>query len=134
MVPKAGEGWALNDIDRFIARHLAAQKLTPAQPANRQALIRRVTLNLTGLPPTPEEVTAFLADPSPDAYEKLVDRLLANPRYGERQASLWLDLVRYADSDGYRADHYRPEAWRYRDYVIKSFNATIRPLPDRRTL
>jgi len=123
MVPKAGEGWALNDIDRFIARQLTAQKLTPAQPANRQALIRRVTLNLTGLPPTPEEVTTFLADPSPDAYEKLVDRLLASPRYGERQASLWLDLVRYADSDGYRADHYRPEAWRYRDYVIKSFNA-----------
>ncbi len=122
-VPKAGEGWALNGIDRFIARQLTAQKLSPAKPANRQALIRRVSLDLTGLPPTPAEVTAFLKDLSPNAYEKLVDRLLASPRYGERQASLWLDLVRYADSDGYRADHYRPEAWRYRDYVINSFNA-----------
>lgn len=122
-VPKVGDGWALNDIDHFIARQLATQKLTPAHPANRRTLIRRVSLDLTGLPPTPAEVAVFLRDPSPNAYEKLVDRLLASPSYGERQASLWLDLVRYADSDGYRADHFRPEAWRYRDYVIKSFNA-----------
>ena len=121
-VPKAGAGWAANEIDHFIARKFAEQKLTPAGPAAKRALIRRVTLDLTGLPPTPEQVTAFLKDPSPDAYVKLVDRLLTSPRYGERQASFWLDLVRYADSDGYRADHFRPEAWRYRDYVINSFN------------
>jgi len=122
-VPKNGKEWARTQIDHFIARQLDAKKLTPANPANLRTLIRRVTLDLTGLPPTPAEVEAFLKNPSPDAYEKLVDRLLASPRYGERQASLWLDLVRYADSDGYRADHFRPEAWRYRDYVIKSFNA-----------
>lgn len=121
-VPKTGAGWAANEIDHFIARKFTEQKLTPAGPAAKRALIRRVTLDLTGLPPTPEQVAAFLKDPSPDAYGKLVDRLLASPRYGERQASFWLDLVRYADSDGYRADHFRPEAWRYRDYVINSFN------------
>ena len=121
-VPQIGAGWAANEIDHFITRKFAEQKLTPAGPAAKRALIRRVTLDLTGLPPTPEQVTAFLKDPSPDAYGKLVDRLLASPRYGERQASFWLDLVRYADSDGYRADHFRPEAWRYRDYVINSFN------------
>ncbi len=81
-----------------------------------------MTFDLTGLPPTPEEVDAFLADSAPDAYEKLVDRLLASPRYGERMARSWLDLVRYADSDGYRIDDYRPDAWRYRDYVIRAFN------------
>ena len=79
--------------------------------------------DLTGLPPTPEEVTAFEADKSPDAYAKLVDKLLASPRYGERWARHWLDLVRYAESDGFRADDYRPNAWRYRDYVVASFNA-----------
>ena len=121
-VPQAGAGWAANEIDHFIARKFAEQKLTPAGPAAKLALIRRVTLDLTGLPPTQEQVAAFLKDPLPDAYGKLVDRLLASPRYGERQASFWLDLVRYADSDGYRADHFRPEAWRYRDYVINSFN------------
>tara|TARA_B100001123_G_scaffold92054_1_gene105972 strand:+ start:983 stop:3811 length:2829 start_codon:yes stop_codon:yes gene_type:complete len=121
-VPKNGAKWARNPIDHFIARQLDGKKLTLAKPADRRTLIRRVSLGLTGLPPTPAETKAFLKDPSPDAYENLIDRLLASPRYGERQASLWLDLVRYADSDGYRADHFRPEAWRYRDYVIKSFN------------
>src|SRR6185437_14174733 len=91
--------------------------------APRTALIRRVTFDLTGLPPTPSEVDAFLADKTPDAYERLVDRLLASPRYGERMARAWLDLVRYADSDGYRIDDYRPNAWHYRDYVIAAFNA-----------
>ena len=86
-VPKAGAGWASNEIDHFIARKFAEQKLTPAGPAAKRALIRRVTLDLTGLPPTQEQVAAFLKDPSPDAYGKLVDRLLASPRYGERQAS-----------------------------------------------
>ncbi len=86
------------------------------------ALIRRVTFDLIGLPPSPEEVAAFVADKSADAYERLVDRLLASPRYGERWARHWLDLVRYAESDGFRLDEYRPYAWRYRDYVIAAFN------------
>ena len=122
-VPKVGKGWAKNDIDPFIAAKLTAQKLTPAKAADARVLIRRVTFDLTGLPPTPAEVDAFLNDLSKDAYEKLVARLLASPRFGERQAQFWQDLVRYADSDGYNADHPRPEAWRYRDYVIASFNA-----------
>ncbi len=95
--------------------------LAPAEEASRQALIRRVTFDLTGLPPTWEEVEQFMADSAPDAYERLVDRLLATPRYAERQARFWLDLVRYADSDGYRLDAARPHVWRYRDYVIRSF-------------
>ena len=82
-----------------------------------------MTFDLTGLPPTPKEIADFLKDSSTGAYEKVVDRLLASPRYGERQATFWLDLVRYADSDGFRADAFRPEAWRYRDYVIAAFNA-----------
>ncbi|MBL66933.1 MAG: hypothetical protein CMO74_00555 [Verrucomicrobiales bacterium] len=122
-VPRNAKNWAINEIDHFVARKFTEQKLAPAKPASKRTLIRRVTLDLTGLPPTPEKIAAFLEDPSPNAYVKLVDRLLASPRYGEHQASIWLDLVRYADSDGYRADHYRPEAWRYRDYVIRSFNA-----------
>jgi Protein of unknown function (DUF1553)/Protein of unknown function (DUF1549)/Planctomycete cytochrome C len=121
--PKAGDGWARNEIDRFVAETHAAHKLAPAPEANRLALIRRLTFDLHGLPPTPAEIDAFANDPSPTAYENLVERLLASPRYGERQARLWLDLVRYADSDGYRIDDYRPNAWRYRDYVIRSFNA-----------
>ncbi len=121
-VPDAGGGWAINKIDRFIARRLSAQELSPATTADRRTLIRRVCLDLTGLPPAQEQIAAFLDDDSPDAYEKLVDRLLDSPRYGESQATFWLDLVRYADSDGYKSDHYRPEAWRYRDYVIRSFN------------
>ena len=85
-------------------------------------MIRRVTFDLTGLPPTPEEIEAFLADQSPEAYERLIDRLLASPAYGQRWASHWLDLVRYAESDGFRQDAFRPQAWRYRDYVVRSFN------------
>ncbi|MFO0824394.1 MAG: DUF1549 domain-containing protein [Gemmataceae bacterium] len=111
-----------NDIDRFVLAKLEQSKLTPAPEAERRVLIRRVTLDLTGLPPTPEEVEAFVVDKDPQAYEKLVDRLLASARFGERSARLWLDLVRYADSDGYRIDDYRPHAWRYRDYVIRAFN------------
>ena len=121
-VPTAGGDWAINEIDHFIARRLAAQELSPATAADRRTLIRRVCLDLTGLPPAPEQIAEFLDDDSPDAYERLVDRLLDSPRYGEGQATFWLDLVRYADSDGYKSDHYRPEAWRYRDYVIRSFN------------
>ena len=125
-IPSAGKGWAKNEIDPFIARKLAANKLAPAKAAEVRTLIRRVTFDLTGLPPTPAEVDDFLkasiTNPN-SAFENLVDRLLASPRFGERQARFWLDLVRYADSDGYNADHPRPEAWRYRDYVIASFNA-----------
>lgn len=122
-VPKEGAEWSRNEIDRFIARQHAAHKVAPAKTASRRTLIRRVTFDLTGLPPTPKEVALFLGDSSPDAYPNLVGRLLASPRYGERQATFWLDLVRYAESDGYRADAYRPEVWRYRDYVIESFNS-----------
>jgi mono/diheme cytochrome c family protein len=109
-------------VDAFIIDRLSSIGLTLAPPADRRTLIRRVTFDLTGLPPTVQEVCDFLADRSSDAYEKLVDRLLASPRYGERQARLWLDLVRYADTNGYERDEYRPLAWRYRDYVIRSFN------------
>ncbi len=109
-------------IDQFVSARLEKEGLTPAPEVSRAVLIRRVTLDLTGLPPTPDEVDAFIADPAHDAYEKLVDRLLASPRYGERMARHWLDLVRYADGDGYRADDYRPNAWRFRDYVIRAFN------------
>ncbi len=115
--------WPQNPIDNFVLARLQAEKLAPSPRASRAALIRRVTFDLIGLPPTPAEVAAFVADQSPDAYEKLVDRLLASPRYGERWARHWLDLVRYAESDGYRVDDFRPTAWRFRDYVIRSLNA-----------
>ncbi len=115
--------WGKNPIDRFIMSRLRAEGLTPAPPADRLALVRRLSFDAIGLPPTPAEIDAFVADTSADAYEKLVDRLLASPRYGEKWARHWLDLVRYAESDGYRLDEYRPTAWRYRDYVIRSFNA-----------
>lgn len=115
-------GWVKNEVDRFIFARLEKEGLKPANQAEKSALIRRVTFDLTGLPPTPGEVDNFLHDNSPDAYEKLIDRLLASPQYGERWARHWLDLVRYADSDGYRLDEYRPLSWRYRDYVVKAFN------------
>ena len=121
--PVAGAGWARNDLDRFVAAKLTAAGLAPAPEAGRGVLIRRLTFDLTGLPPTPEAVEAFTKDAAPDAYERLVERLLASPAYGERWARHWLDLVRYADSDGFRIDDYRPAAWRYRDYVIAAFNA-----------
>jgi hypothetical protein len=112
-----------NPIDRFVAERLAAAGRAFAPPADRITLIRRLTFDLIGLPPTPEEVDAFICDTSADAYERLVDRLLNSPHYGERQARWWLDLVRFAESDGFKADELRPQAWRYRDYVIRSFNA-----------
>lgn len=113
-----------NPIDAFVLAKLREQKLDFAPDAEKRALIRRVTLDLTGLPPKPEEVDAFVADTAPDAYEKVVDRLLASPVYGERWARHWLDVAGYADSNGYtEADSVRPEAWRYRDYVIRSLNA-----------
>ena len=114
--------WVKNPIDAFILAGLEAKGLTPAPPADRVALIRRVYFDLTGLPPAPEEVDQFVNDSSPDAYEKLVDRLLASPRYGERWARHWLDLVRYADTNSFERDGDKPNAWRFRDYVIRSFN------------
>jgi Protein of unknown function (DUF1553)/Protein of unknown function (DUF1549) len=114
--------WVKNPIDAFILTRLEQKNLTPAPPAGRTTLIRRVTLDLTGLVPTPEEVQAFVSDTSPDAFAKVVDRLLASPRYGERWARHWLDLARYADSEGFKSDETRPNIWRYRDYVIDSFN------------
>ncbi|MGH9631883.1 MAG: PSD1 and planctomycete cytochrome C domain-containing protein, partial [Bryobacteraceae bacterium] len=115
--------WARNAIDHFILARLEKEKLMPAETAGKRTLIRRASYDLTGLPPTPEEVKAFLADESPDAFEKVVDRLLASPHYGERWGRHWLDLVRYADTAGDSADYPVPQAFRYRDYVIDSFNA-----------
>jgi len=113
----------LNSIDRFLLAKLNEQKLDFAPEADRRTLIRRVYFDLIGLPPTPEQVEAFVNDRSPDAYEKIVEKLLASSQFGERQALFWLDLVRFAETDGFNADGVRPHAWRYRDYVIKSFNA-----------
>ncbi|HEX8199345.1 MAG TPA: DUF1549 domain-containing protein, partial [Isosphaeraceae bacterium] len=118
----AGQDETNHPIDRFLQSKLRAEGLSPAPEADRRTLIRRVTFDLTGLPPTPADVEAFVTDDSPRAYEELIDRLLASPRYGERWARHWLDLVRYAESDGYRQDAYRPDAWRYRDYVIRALN------------
>ena len=114
--------WLPSPIDAFILAKLEAVGLKLSPEADKLTLIRRVTLDLTGLPPVPTEVDAFLKDTSPTAYEKVVDRLLASPHFGERQASHWLDVVRFADSNGYEMDADRPHAWRYRDYVVKSFN------------
>lgn len=110
-----------NPIDSFIFSRLLSEGMTPAEEADRRTLIRRLTFDLTGLPPTPQEIEAFEKDQNHDAYERLVERLLESPAYGERWARHWLDLVRYAESDGYRKDDYRPHAWRYRDYVVRSF-------------
>jgi hypothetical protein len=114
--------WVHNPIDAFIARKLEEKGITPAPEASRVTLLRRAYFDLIGIPPTVEEVDAFLADRSPRAYEKVVDKLLASPLYGERWGRHWLDLARYAESDGFRADDIRANAWRYRDYVIRSFN------------
>ena len=114
--------WVRNPIDAFVVSQLEAKGLTPSPPADRVTLIRRVSLDLIGLPPTPEEVEAFLADRSPNAYENVVDRLLGSPNYGERWARHWLDLARYAESEGFKSDETRPNAWRYRDYVIDALN------------
>ena len=118
---KSGE-WVQNPIDAFVLAKLEARNLTPAPPASKRALLRRVYFDLIGLPPTPGEMDQFLSSADPQAYEKIVDRLLADPRYGERWGRHWLDLVRFAESDGFAIDGERPTAWRYRDYVIRSFN------------
>ncbi|VTR96202.1 Uncharacterized protein OS=Singulisphaera acidiphila (strain ATCC BAA-1392 / DSM 18658 / VKM B-2454 / MOB10) GN=Sinac_4601 PE=4 SV=1: PSCyt2: PSD1 [Gemmata massiliana] len=121
-VPVADGQQPANPVDAFIRAKLTAAKLSLAPPATREQLIRRVTFDLHGLPPTPEEIDAFVSDKAPEAWAKVVDRLLASPRYGERWGRHWLDLARYADTNGYEFDEPRPDAWRYRDYVIKSFN------------
>jgi hypothetical protein len=115
--------WARNPIDRFVLAQLEARKLAPSPEASKPTLLRRAALDLTGLPPSPEALRSFLSDTRPDAYERAVDKLLDSPHYGERWARQWLDLARYADSDGYEKDLTRPHAWRWRNYVIDSFNA-----------
>ncbi len=121
-VPDNGQpGWGTNPIDAFVMARLKREQLTPSVEAPKATLIRRASLDITGLPPAPEEVEAFEKDSSPDAYEKLLDRLFESPRYGERMASRWLDAARYADTNGYQTDAER-EMWRWRDWVIEAFN------------
>ena len=121
-VPAAGDPWVRNPIDAFVLAKLREQGLQPAPEAEKPALVRRAFLDLTGLPPTPAQVDEFVNDASPEAYDKLIDRLLESPRYGERQSRYWLDLVRYADTAGFETDHFYITAWRYRDYTIQAFN------------
>ena len=118
------ERWSQQPIDRFVLRRLEAEGLTPNPTADRRTLIRRLSFDLTGLPPTREEIRDFLADTSADAYERLVDRLLAKPQYGEHMTKYWLDLVRFADTNGIHHDHYR-EMTPYRDWVIRAFNQNL---------
>ena len=122
-VPRVSDArWTRNPIDGFVKAKLDEKSLNAAPAADRNTLIRRVYLDLVGLPPSPAEVEAFVKDPSPHAYENLVDKLLDSPHYGERWARMWLDVARYADSTGYEYDYDYTDAWRYRDYVIKAFN------------
>ncbi|MGV3755029.1 MAG: DUF1553 domain-containing protein [Verrucomicrobiota bacterium] len=125
-VPKVKNAkWSNEPVDRFILAKLEEKKLTPAKQADKRTLIRRATFVLTGLPPTPEEVNAFLADTSPKAFEKVVDRLLASPSFGEQWARHWMDLVRYAETHGSENDPDIRDAWRYRDYLIRALNADV---------
>ncbi len=117
-----GKKWARNEIDQFVYYKLKSKGIQPSPVAKREVYLRRVTLDLTGLPPTPAEAQSFFIDTKPGAEERLVDRLLASPRYGERWGRHWLDVVRYADSDGFKQDDTRPNIWRYRDWVIQSWN------------
>jgi len=122
-VPQVKEkAWIKNPIDAFILAKLEAKGLAPAPPASKQELARRLFFDLTGLPPTPAEIEAFLNDKTPDAYEKLVDKLLTSPHYGEKWGRHWLDLVRFAETNSYERDNPKPNIWRYRDYVIRAFN------------
>jgi hypothetical protein len=123
--PVQRKDWPRQPLDRFILARLEREGLSPSPQADKSALLRRVSLDLIGLPPTPEEQAAFLADSSANAYEKQVDRLLASPHYGERWASMWLDLARYADTKGYEKDTERPGVWPYRDWVIDAFNRNV---------
>ncbi len=119
------QSWPRNEIDDFILARLESLEVKPSPEAGRETLIRRLSIDLTGLPPTPSEVDRFTNDLSPTAYERLVDRLLESPRFGERWGRHWLDLARYADSNGYLGDELRPQAWKYRDWVIDAINADM---------
>ncbi len=119
----ADKHWLRTPVDAFVLAKLKENGLRPAPPADRPTLVRRLCFDLTGLPPTPEEVAAFVRDQAPDAYERLVERLLASPRYGERWGQHWLDVVRYAETEGFEYDRHRIGAWRYRDYVVAALNA-----------
>ncbi|MFT7535982.1 MAG: hypothetical protein ACI85K_001935, partial [Hyphomicrobiaceae bacterium] len=121
----ANMSWVRSPIDAFILAGLEAKGLQPAPPADRHALLRRVTYDLTGLPPTQVEIDAFIADESPDAYAKVLDRLLASQQYGVKWAQHWLDLVRYAETEGYERDNKKPFVWRYRDWVVDALNADM---------
>lgn len=124
--PLVADGsWAINSIDNFILAKLEAVGLHPSPPADKSALLRRLSFDLLGLPPTVDEQAAFLADDRPDAYERLVDRMLGSPAFGERSAQYWLDLVRYAETDGFKADALRPNAHKYRDFVIRAMNDNL---------
>jgi Protein of unknown function (DUF1553)/Protein of unknown function (DUF1549) len=125
-VPRVNESsWVHNPIDAFILAGLEERRLPLAPAADRATLLRRITFDLTGLPPTPDEVDGFLADTSPSAYDRLVDRLLASPHYGERWGQHWLDLARFAETDGFEFDQARPNAWRYRDWVVSALNRDL---------
>src|SRR5206468_1080824 len=126
-VPAAlNKKWTRTPIDNFVLAKLDAEKLKPSPEADKITLLRRLSLDLIGLPPTPKEVDSFLADKSPDAYQKQVERLLASPHYGEKWGRFWLDAARYADTKGEvkkrKEDFHYPFAWTYRDYAIRSFN------------
>ena len=116
--------WPKNPIDNFILAKLETESLAPAAEANRRTLIRRLSLDLTGLPPTPAEVEAFVASKAPEAYARLVDKYLDSKHYGEHRARYWLDAARYADTHGIHVDNYR-EMWPYRDWVINAFNKNL---------
>ncbi len=123
LVPETGNDvWSRHPLDRFVYRKLAEQGMQPAPRADRAVLVRRLYFDLLGLPPSPEEIQEFVDDSTPDAWDRLIEKLLADPRHGEHWARHWLDLVRYAESDGWNKDAYRPRIWRYRDYVVRSFN------------
>jgi mono/diheme cytochrome c family protein len=122
LTPGIPAAWARSAIDRWVYAKLRENGLTPSAAADRRSLIRRAYFDLLGLPPAPEEVEAFVTDRNPDAWERLIDRLLDSPHYGERWARHWLDIVRYSESEGFERDWLRDHAWRYRDYVIRSFN------------
>ena len=125
-LPKVRDAaWTINPIDRFVLSRLETEGVAPSPAADRVTLIRRLSLDLIGLLPTPAEVDAFLADDRPGAYERLVERLLASPHYGERWARPWMDLCHYGDTDGFLTDQLRPHAWRYRDWLIGALNADL---------
>ena len=129
-LPKVNDrGWCRTPIDRFVLNRMHDQEIEPAPAADPVTLVRRLYLDLVGVPPTPEEIDRFVNDPAPDAWSRLIDRLLEDQRYGEHWARFWLDLVRYAESDGWNQDAYRPDIWRYRDYVVDALNED-KPYPE----